>query len=167
MLDRNARARLIYLAEALDRRTHEPGRHGGDLRRTGLAVLKALLFTFANAITGRCDPSLDTLARMAGVARSTACEALKRVEAAGLVQRVARWRAVAANGGLVVLQLSNSYLFPSAGEARKPPETGSRPQTTTRPFEQPKNAKTGPVSDRMCALLAILKRRERQLGFVS
>jgi Bacterial regulatory proteins, gntR family len=164
-IDRNERARIMVRAEALDRRTHEPGRHGGCLRRTGLAVLKALLFIFANAVTGRCDPSLDTLARMAGVARSTACEALNRLEAAGLIQRVARWRAVAANGGLVVLQLTNAYTF-SVAEAQKPPETGSRSQTTTYPFEQPKTAKTEPVSDRVRALLAVLEQRERRLGLM-
>ena len=163
MLDRNARARLIYLAEALDRRTHEPGRHGGVLRRTGLAVLKALVFGFLGR-SGRCDPSLESLARMAGCARSTCVEALKRLEAAGLIQRVARWRAVAANGGLVVVQLSNAYLFPMADVARKPPETGSRSQSTTYLFEQPKTAKTGPVSDRVRTLLAVLERRERRLG---
>ncbi len=75
MLDRNARARLLFQAEALDRRTHQPGRHGGMLKRTGLAVLKALLFGFHNIATGRCDPSLDALARMAGCARSTVAEA--------------------------------------------------------------------------------------------
>ncbi len=163
-LDRNARARIMFLAEALDRRTREPGRHGGVLKRTGLAVLKALLYGFHNAATGRCDPSLDTLARMAGVARSTVAEALNRLEAAGLVRRVARWRAVAANGGLVVLQLSNAYLFPTAGETQKPPETGSRPQSTTHPFEQPETAKTGPTGDRVRALLGVLERRERRLG---
>ncbi len=163
-MDRNARARLIYFAEALDRRTHEPGRHGGDLKRTGLAVLKALLFIFANAVTGRCDPSLETLARMAGCARSTVAEALNRLEAAGLVRRVARWRAVAANGGLVVVRASNAYSFPAAGGARKPPETGSRSQSTTHPFEQPKSAKTGPVGERMRALLAALEQREQRLG---
>ncbi len=51
-LDRNARARLMVHAEALDRRTRLPGQHGGVLKRTGLAVLKALLFGFANVITG-------------------------------------------------------------------------------------------------------------------
>ena len=162
-LDRNARARLMFLAEALDRRTHEPGRHGGDLKRTGLAVLKALVFSFLGP-GGRCDPSLETLARMAGMARSTCAEALKRLEAAGLIQRAARWRAVAANGGLVVLRLSNAYLFPTAGEAQKPPETGSRPQSTTHLFEQPKTAKTGPTRDRVWALLGALERRERRLG---
>ncbi len=162
-IDRNERARLIYFAEALDRRTHRPGQHGGDLKRTGLAVLKALIFGFLGP-GGRCDPSLEGLARMAGCARSTVIEALKRLEAAGLVRRVARWRAVAANGGLVVLQLSNAYLFPMADAAQKPPETGSRSQSTTHPFEQPKSAKTGPTGDRVRALLAALQRRERRLG---
>ncbi len=162
-MDRNARARLIYLAEALDRRTHQPGRHGGVLRRTGLAVLKALIFCFLGP-SGRCDPSLESLAQIAGCARSAVIEALKRLEAAGLVQRIGRWRAVAANGGLVVVQLSNAYLFPMADAAHKPPETGSRPQSTTHPFEQPKSAKTGPVGDRVRALLGALERRERRLG---
>jgi hypothetical protein len=164
MLDRNLRARIMFLAEALDRRTHLPGQHGGCLKRTGLAVFKALLYGFHNAVTGRCDPSLDTLARMAGVARSTCTLALKRLEAAGLVRRIARWRAVAANGGLVVLQLSNAYLFPMADAAQRPPETGSRSQSTTHSFEQPINAKTGPTSDRVRALLGVLERRERRLG---
>ncbi len=162
-VDRNARARLIYFAEALDRRTHQPGQHGGDLKRTGLAVLKALVFGFLGR-GGRCDPSLESLARMAGCARSTVIEALKRLEAAGLVRRLARWRAVAANGGLVVLRLSNAYLFPMADAAQKPPETGSRLQSTTLPFEQLKPAKTGPVGDRVRALLGALERRERRLG---
>ena len=163
MLDRNARARLIYFAEALDRRTRQPGRHGGVLKRTGLAVLKALVFGFLGQC-GRCDPSLDTLARMAGCARSTVAEALKRLEATGLVRRLARWRTVAANGGLVVLQLSNAYLFPMADAAQKVPETGSRSQSTTHLFEQLKSAKTGPTGDRVRALLGALQRRERRLG---
>jgi DNA-binding transcriptional MocR family regulator len=165
-IDRNERARLIYFAEALDRRTHRPGQHGGDLKRTGLAVLKALIFGFLGR-GGRCDPSLGSLARMAGCARSTVAEALKRLEAAGLVRRVARWRTVAANGGLVVVRTSNAYTFPIVGEAQKPPETGSRPQPTTNLFEQPKTARTGPIGDRVQALLHALERRERRLGLAS
>jgi hypothetical protein len=164
MLDRNTRARLIYFAECLDRRTHEPGRHGGALKRTGLAVLKALLFGFHNLATGRCDPSLESLARMAGCARSTCAAALKRLEAAGLVRRIGRWRAVAANGGLVVVRTSNAYTFPTAGGAQKPPETGSRIQSTTNLFEQPRTARTGPIGDRVHALLDALQQRERRLG---
>ena len=105
-LDRNARARLLFHAEALDRRTHLRGQHGGCLKRTGLAVLRALLCGFANVATGRCNPSFDTLARAAGVARSTVALALRRLEAAGLLERVRR------QVGLV--RFSNAYVFPKS-----------------------------------------------------
>jgi DNA-binding MarR family transcriptional regulator len=154
-IDRNARARLLFLAEALDRRTHQPGQHGGCLKRTGLAVLRALLFTFANLVTGRCDPGYDALSRAAGVSRSTLAKALKRLEDAGLLLRTRR------QAGTV--RFTNTYSFKVSETAW----SENRPQTTTKPIEQPKSAKTGPVSDRMRALLAILERRERQLGFVS
>ena len=102
-IDRNQRARFMFHAEALDRRTRQKGQHGGVLKRTGLAVLKALLFQFANVVTGRCDPSYDTLARAAGVARSTVAVALKRLEEAGLIERIRR------HCGRV--RYSNAYVF--------------------------------------------------------
>ena len=151
-IDRNARARLLFQAEALDRRTHQPGQHGGCLKRTGLAVLRALLFTFANVVTGRCDPGYDTLARAAGVARSTVAVALARLEAAGLIVRTRRQ--------VGVVRLTNAYAF----KASEIPWSENRPQTTNKTFEQPKTAKTGPVGERMRALLAALERRERRVG---
>lgn len=89
-LDRNAVARLLTYAEALDRRTHTPGKHGGIIGRTGLAVLKALVCRFFNKQTGRLDPSLAAIAKAANVAKSTVQEAIKRLEAAGLIERVRR-----------------------------------------------------------------------------
>jgi DNA-binding transcriptional ArsR family regulator len=151
-IDRNERARLLFQAEALDRRTHQPGQHGGCLKRTGLAVFRALLFGFANAVTGRCDPGYDALARVAGVARSTVAVALARLEAAGLIVRTRR------QAGAV--RFTNAYSFTASETAW----SGSRPLTTTRPIEQPKIAKIGPVSDRVRALLEVLERRERRLG---
>ena len=132
-MDRNARARLIYFAEALDRRTHQPGQHGGCLKRTGLAVLKALLFGFANVATGRCDPSFDTLARAAGVARSTVTVALGRLEAAGLLERVRR------QVGLI--RHSNAYVFP-----RISPKSEFRPQTHHRKKTEPLSARAVPAA---------------------
>jgi DNA-binding transcriptional ArsR family regulator len=152
-IDRNERARLLFQAEALDRRTHQPGRHGGCLKHSGLRVLRALLFHFANAVTGRCDPGYDTLARAAGVARSTVAVALKRLEMAGLLERVRR------QSGMV--RWTNTYVFGKANESSK---SGSRPQTTNRPIEQPKGAKTRPTGDRVRALLGALERRECRLG---
>jgi DNA-binding transcriptional ArsR family regulator len=154
-MDRNARARLIYLAEALDRRTCRPGQHGGVLKRTGLAVLKALVFGFHNVATGRCDPGYDALARLAGVARSTVAVALARLEEAELIVRTRR------QSGMI--RWTNAYAFKASETAW----SESRPQTTTRPIEQPKIAKTKPASDRVRALLGILERRERRLGLDS
>ena len=56
-LDHNQRAKILFLAEAMDRRTHQPGQHGGFLGRSGLAVLRALITRFHNVRTGRLDPS--------------------------------------------------------------------------------------------------------------
>ncbi len=151
-IDRNERARIMFTAEAYDRRTKTPGSHGGAVKRTGLAVLKALLFGFHNVATGRCDPGYDALARVAGVARSTVAVALARLEAAGLIVRTRR------QAGAV--RFTNAYAF-------SPKETtwsDSRSQTTTKPIEQPKTAKTGPTGGRVRALLGALDRRERRLG---
>ncbi len=117
-IDRNERARLLFRAEALDRRTHQPGQHGGCLKHSGLRVLRALLFHFANAVTGRCDPGYDALARAAGVARSTVAVALGRLEAAGLIVRTRR------QAGAV--RFTNAYAFKVSGTAW----SGSQPQTT-------------------------------------
>ena len=114
-IDRNARARLMVHAEGLDRRTRLPGQHGGCLKRTGLAVLRALLFHFANVITGRCDPAYDALAKAAGVARSTVAVALRRLEAAGLLERVRRQ--------VGLRRFTNAYVF------RK---SENQPQTTNK-----------------------------------
>lgn len=42
-LDRNERARLLFLAESMEQRTKSPGRKNGALGAVGLEVLRALL----------------------------------------------------------------------------------------------------------------------------
>ncbi len=140
-IDRNARARLMVHAEALDRRTRLPGQHGGVLKRTGLAVLKALLFGFCNVVTARCDPSFDTLARASGCARSTVAVALGRLEAAGLLERVRRQ--------VGMRRFSNAYRFPAAEVAPNPSEAGKsefRAQTTTNQKPNPLSARAVPAA---------------------
>jgi DNA-binding MarR family transcriptional regulator len=142
-LDRNQRARLIFLAERLDAQTKKKGKHGGCLKRTGLQVLRVLLFHFHNVATGRCDPSLDTIAAAAGMARSTVVEALKRLEAAGILERIRRARWIRQGGRKRCVQWSNAYRLnvPTCyrhdeGDFAVPApapasESGNRPLTTT------------------------------------
>jgi hypothetical protein len=49
---KKAAVRLWHRARDFDRSTHQPGRHGGALGPTALAVLHALIFDFLNHRTG-------------------------------------------------------------------------------------------------------------------
>lgn len=130
-LDRNERARLMVYAEGLDRRTHLPGQHGGCLKRTGLAVLKALLWGFQSRDTGRCDPSYDAIAQVANLSRSTVALALKRLRAAGILDWVQRHRWARAYGQKVLVRASNAYrIMTGPFPVPENPESDSRPKTT-------------------------------------
>jgi hypothetical protein len=116
-LDRNMRVRLLYLAKALDQRTRQKGQHGGMLKRTGIEVLRQLLFTFLNMQTGACFPSHEQIARAAGCCIETVRKAIRALEAAGIVQTIRR-KIVATFTSRqhrarydVAVQDSNSYVF--------------------------------------------------------
>ena len=118
-LDRNAKVRIMTLARALSHRT-EAGRHYGVLTAKYLAVLRALLWDFHNAGTGRCFPSYEALMIAADCARSTVYEAIRALEDTGLLtwcNRILRVREMgadlfgrAANRWRVV-RTSNQYRF--------------------------------------------------------
>lgn len=95
-LDRNELAKFLACAEALERRTRVAGvgKRGceGMLRRSGLAVLRALVLQFRSRRNGRAWPAVETLAEMANVSRSAAHEALNRLERAGFLARQAQSR---------------------------------------------------------------------------
>jgi len=118
-LDRNAKARIMYLARAFMRRT-EKGKAYGAITAKALAVLEALLWGFHNARSGLCFPSYEKIADRAGCARSTVAEALKALELAGVmtwVHRLVRVRERCAdlfgqNGTRWrVIRTSNGYAF--------------------------------------------------------
>lgn len=123
-LDRNARAKLLMLAESLERRTKAKGRRNGALGATGLAVLRALVLRFANGRTGLCCPSLTQLQACTGLCRQAICDALARLEASGLLKitrRIVRTAVerVSALTGLPerftgTVQASSLYAFPGA-----------------------------------------------------
>src|SRR4051794_24979385 len=88
-LDRNAKVRVATLAYALSKQT-EAGQHYGILTLKFVEVLKALLWGFHNAMTGRCFPSYESIAERAGCARSTVYEAIHALERAGILSWVNR-----------------------------------------------------------------------------
>ena len=105
------RRRIMEAARRLERRSHQPGLHGGALRRTGILVLWTLLYRGPSR-HGVCDPSIGQLAAWSGCARSTVQLALSRIEAAGIMGHVRR--------GLVVAgrwcQWTSAYLFASPAQ---------------------------------------------------
>jgi hypothetical protein len=56
-MPKKAVVRLWHRARDFDRGSHQPGKHGGSVGPTALAVLRALIFDFLNHRTGRLDPS--------------------------------------------------------------------------------------------------------------
>jgi len=85
-LDRNARARILVLAEALERRTKPVGRRGGQLGYIGLQVLRILLFTFMNRTTGLLCPSYRALQDRTGLCRQSIAQGLARLERTGILK---------------------------------------------------------------------------------
>jgi DNA-binding MarR family transcriptional regulator len=160
-LTREQRARLSFLAEKFDAHTRDPGKHGGHLKRTGLQVLRILLFHFHNVHNGRCDPSLDTIAKAAGMARSTVAKALNRLEEAGIIERIRRARWIRLNGRKRCVQWSNAYLLNvpyhfrkdegDYANSAKSSESGKKPETTAADIKnQP------PMPEDLAAALARL-----------
>jgi hypothetical protein len=114
-LDRNERARILALAEALERRTKPAGGRNGVLGLVGLAVLKALVCGFLRRSDGMCCPSVRAIQEATGLSRSAIFEALNRLEASGIVRRVRRLvrRMIEFCGSprLSTVQTSNLYAF--------------------------------------------------------
>jgi AraC-like DNA-binding protein len=118
-MDGNTKARIMTYARSFKRRRGK-GRHYGQLTPKYLDVLEVLLWTFHNARTGLCFPSLEKIAEAAGCARSTVAEALKALEATGVltwVNRIKRVRDRVAGlfgdavGLTRVVRTSNGYRF--------------------------------------------------------
>lgn len=124
ILDPNRKRKLLDLAR---RAVHSTAIDAGLDRLTGNHVLvyEALLWRYHRNSTSRCFPSLETIGQWVGIAVDTVCEALRRLEALGLITWTHRIRRVLAPSldpasGLPtrfrVLRTSNAYRFtmPSA-----------------------------------------------------
>ena len=161
LIDRNARARIMVYAEAYSRRHRQPGQHGGPLTHAILRVLQALLYGFDGP--QGCFPSYETIAARARVARSTVAEAIKALEAAGVLSWVncltkarawerdlfGKWVAV-----WRVVRTSNAYSFIDYGASKS--EKRSRPENPVISLKEAP-AKT-PLTEMPLDLLTSLKR---------
>jgi len=133
-IDRNRKHRLMMLAEGLEHRTKGKGCRQGALGHIGIKVFRALLLTFLDAQSGRCDPSYEAIAKRANVCHQSVANALSRLEATGLLTIVRRLVREIENGVLKVRQASNCYSFSephdSSGVARTAAKVRSFPSPT-------------------------------------
>ena len=93
-------------------------------------MLEALLWGFHNARSGLCFPGYEAIVERAGCARSTVAEALKALEAAGLlswVNRITRIRVAELDlfGRMVprlkLIRITNAYRFRDPGVGAERP----------------------------------------------
>lgn len=109
-LPKKEAARRWHKARRFDRQTHTPGKHGGAIGRTGLAVLYVLLFDFLDYATGRLDPSYDAIAAKAGVCRRAVVEKVKQLRDLGLLHWQRRSRHDKDEAGRFrLMQETNAY----------------------------------------------------------
>jgi Helix-turn-helix domain len=104
-----------------------------------LDVLQALLWRFHNAKSGLCFPSYETIAEAAGCARSTVAEAIKALEAGGVMTWVNRLKRVRdpLGGRARVLRTSNGYAFHDPKSSKSDERTRTESQASSPSFIPP------------------------------
>jgi hypothetical protein len=80
------RVKIMADAEALERRTKQPGKRDGVLGQSGLTLLRKMLFHFIDKKTGQLDPSYKRMKEITGFCKETISQALKRLHAAGILE---------------------------------------------------------------------------------
>jgi helix-turn-helix protein len=136
-LGKKAAVRLWHRARDFDRGTHQPGRHGGAVGPTALAVLHALVFDFLNHRTGRLDPSYAAIAVKAGVCVRTVATALRRLRELGILNWIRRCaESRTADGRFVLEQETNAYAVLPETQWRgyRPPPEAPEPEWGRAPI---------------------------------
>lgn len=133
-IDRNERARIMFKAKALWRATKPKGGRNGVLGYVDLTILEALLFVFLRRSDGMCCPSYVQLMAATGFCKQSIANALKRLEAAGILTITRRLVRIVVNGATFVRQASNLYsIHEPAEHANGLPVRTPAP----RPFPRP------------------------------
>jgi hypothetical protein len=133
--DRNQIARILFLAEAMERQSKAPGRRNGLIGYVGMAILRVLALRFLNRGNGRCDPSYTSLQCVTGLCRSSVANGLWRLERAGILRITRRKERAYVMVGrtriLTTIQSTNAYsLFEPSPDAGNLPV----PEPRRRPF---------------------------------
>jgi Helix-turn-helix domain len=128
--------------EAIRKLATRWGDRYGAVSAKAVAVLEALLFNFHNVKNGWCFPSYKRIAEAAHCAASTVAEAIKALEAAGLMtwdHRIKRKREpcpdlLGPNGWRWrVVRTSNAYRFPSESDFQRGTTTPDSNSSLERP----------------------------------
>jgi hypothetical protein len=139
-MPKKAAVRLWHRARDFDRGTHQPGRHGGAVGPTALAVLHALIFDFLNFRLGRLDPSYAAIARASGVCVRTVATALQRLRELGILAWIRRCAESWRDGRFVLEQETNAYAVLPESQWRgyrppaEPPAPAPGPGAIHRPY---------------------------------
>jgi hypothetical protein len=111
--DRNYLARIMFTADVIERKTWKTrakGKHGGELGRNAMALLRVLLFV-AKKSQGCLYPTYETLAHLARMSRRAAIAAMGVLKLLGFVTVHRRIKRIATAFGIKVGQDSNAYQY--------------------------------------------------------
>jgi hypothetical protein len=173
-LDRNAKARIMmrargYLHRMADGSEKPKGKAYGELSAKFYAVLGALLYGFHNAGNGACFPSYERVAEYADCSRSTFYEAIRALEALGLLTWENRIVRVTVedmgadlfgrpNRRLRVFRTSNAYTFTDPNpraSSRSEIQSGTKGQESFSSLATPAPAKKQIDPDLGAALMRL------------
>jgi len=104
-------AMRMQAAEAYDREHKQKGKRNGPLGYIGLEVLREL-YRMVDYLTGRLDPSINTICVRTRRSKQAVVDALNRLQEHGFLVRVRRAEAIEnAQRGPQVKQITNAYGF--------------------------------------------------------
>ena len=141
--DRNFCARLMFIADVIERKTwrsRSKGKHGGTLGRSALSLLRVLMFVVKKS-AGKLFPSYDHLARLCRMSRRTVVTAMGILVRMGVVTAHRRIKRVRTPLGVRVVQDSNAY------EYHMPKGLGALAWSIFRPPSECNNSSARTVSE--------------------
>jgi hypothetical protein len=89
-LPKKQATKLFHKARLFERRTRVRGRQDGALGRNGILVLHALAFDFLHYMSGRLDPSLESIAQKACISVSSVKRGLAKLKRCGVINWLRR-----------------------------------------------------------------------------